>query len=402
MSKKKISAFLSAVLLLASGCSGTDGSEDGLPEDTPYNHQGSLSIMETKQGFYTNVPEFLNYGINIKFIEKSSGKQVYLCAKPECMHDGGEMCTATYKNLYSINSVLYDGAVYTLVIEDINGALSFSIYRSALDGSSLTRVGSAFSANNIKEENYGFRSSESFIIHKGYAYVPYHLSFGGAEGFAGGGLARMNLSDGNSEILYSSESYYEPTPQCLQGSGDYVYYNIFDKGRNEGFYAYCITDGTTERLDIDNERTFIAGERVFVTKSTVWGKIPGEIGVPHDIYIVNKETGVKTVLITSVEGQQRCDSPLPYRDMIIVTLDSGVYVYSETGELVSSVGTLSTEKYGSGCTTLISEDKLYLLEPNYVESGDSLFPVSYSYYSCPVEDILDGDGEWKLEYTYII
>ena len=120
MSKKKISAFLSAVLLWTSGCSGTDGSEDGLPEDTPYNHQGSLSIMETEQGFYTNVPEFLNYGINIKFTEKITHKQVYLCAKPECMHDGGEMCTATYKNLYSINSVLYDGAVYTLVIDTNN------------------------------------------------------------------------------------------------------------------------------------------------------------------------------------------------------------------------------------------------------------------------------------------
>lgn len=399
--KKKIFVLLSAVLLWTSGCSGTGGARDDLPEDTPYNHCDSLSIMETEQGFYTNVPEFLNHGINLKFTEKSSGKQVYLCAKPECMHDGSEMCTATYKNLYSINSVLYDGAVYTLVIEDINGAVSFSIYRSALDGSSITRVGSAFSVNNIKEENYGFRM-ESFIIHKGYAYVPYHLSFGGAEGFAGGGLARMNLADGNSEILYSSESHYAPTPQNLQGSGDYVYYNIFDTGRNGGFYAYCITDGTTERLDIDEKRTFIAGERVFVTKSTVWGKIPGGAGVPHDIQIANKETGVKTVLMNVDEGQKHCDNPLPYRDMIIVTLDRGVYVYSETGELISAVDTLNTEAYGSGCTTLISEDKLYLLEPNYDENWESLFPVSYSYYSCPVENILDGRGEWELEYTYLI
>ena len=401
MKNKIILTFLSAVLLsvTASGCS---GSGDSLPEDTPYNHCEKFSIMETEQGFYTNINGFASNGINLKFTEKGTNKQVYLCAKPECMHDGGEMCTATYKNLYSMNSVLYDGAVYTLVIENINEAVSYGIYRSALDGSAITRVGSAFSVNNVKEENYGFQI-ESFIIHKGYAYVPYHLSFGGSAGFAGGGLARMNLADGNSEIIYSTESYYASTPQNLQSSGDFVYYDIYDtSSRNKGFYAYSITDGTTEKLDLDKERVFIAGERVFVTKSTVWGKISSGAGNPHDIYAVNKETGVKTVLMNVDKGQIHCDSPLPYKDMIIITLDSGVYVYSETGELISAVEALSTEAYGGSCTTLIFGDKLYLVEPNYEDNEASFFPVSYSYYSCPVEDILGGRGEWRSEYVYYV
>lgn len=395
MKNKILTSILSAALLL-SGCSASKA--ENLPEDNPCNHLNNYTIMETENGYYTNShgePGFWN-SISIKFIEKDTGKEVYLCARPECMHDGSEMCTATYKHLKSIGSILYNGAIYTLVMEEINESSGYSIYRSALDGSSITRVGSVVSVNNIKDEECNYRTAgDGFIIHKGYAYVSYHLSFGGTMfGFAGSGLARMNLADGSSEILYSGENYYSEIPCELQGSGDYVYYSIWGERSESGAYAYNIKDGTTEKLDFINTNCgYVAGERVFVTYSYQFMEDYDYTLKPHEICTVNKETGEVTNLVHIEEPAQHCEYALPYKDMIIVTLDSGVYVYSEKGELIAAAEHLSPGNYhksddflGTLCSTAIVGDKLYLYD-----FGD--------FYSCPIDDILAGGGSWKFEYS---
>lgn len=391
MKNKILTSILSAAVLL-SGCSASR--PENLPEDNPCNHIDIYTIMETENGYYTNAhgePDFWN-SISLKFIEKGTGKRVYLCARPECMHDGSEMCTATYKHLESLGSVLYNGAIYTLATENINGAVSCSIYRSALDGSSITRVGSVVSVNNVKDENYSC-SGTDFIIHKGYAYVSYHLSFGGTMfGFAGSGLARMNLADGSSEILYSGENYYSEVPCELQGSGDYVYYSIWGGRSESGVYAYNIEDGATEKLDFINTNCgYVAGERVFVTYSYQFMEDYDYTFKPHEICTVNKETGKVTNLVHIEEPAQHCEYVLPYKDMIIVTLDSGVYVYSENGELIAAAEYLSPENYHKSsslnalCGTAIVGDKLYLYDVG-------------NFYSCPIDDILAGGGSWKHEY----
>lgn len=398
--------------MLLTACS--KAKPENLPEDNPCNHIRSHSIMETENGYYTNLgyrgelrgnSGEINFvaGISLKFIERDTDKEVYLCARPECMHNGGEMCTATYKNLHSLNSVLYGGAIYTLVVEDINESVSYSVYRSALDGSSITRVGSVFSVNNIKNEEYrsGYMSDgNELIIHKGYAYVLYHLSLGDNvySGFAGSGLARMNLSDGSSEILYSGENYYAEYPHNLQGSGDYVYYDI---GRGDRtVYAYNINDGTTEKVDFFTSRyPYIAGERVFVMYSYNLMEDWDYTWTPHDICTVDKETGRVTNLVHIDEPTEHGEAALPYKDTVIVLLDSGVYVYSETGELLAEAESLNLESEALNlseqrvCSAAISEDKLYLYETTAFDDW------KYYFYSCPIEDILAGGGEWKFEYS---
>lgn len=393
MKNKFIMLILSASVLL-SGCSASRS--ENLPEDNPCNHIGKYSIMETENGYYTNLhsePDFWD-SISLRFIERGTDKEVYLCARPECMHDGGEMCTATYRHLESLGSVLYDGAIYTLVTEDINESASFSIYRSALDGSSITRVGSVFSVGNVKGEEYSIMyPSNPFIIHKGYAYVSYHLSFGGNMfGFAGSGLARMNLADGSSEVLYSGENYYSEVPCDLQGSGDRVYYSIWGSSSECGVYAYNINDGTAEKIDFLNTNCgYIAGERVFVTYSYQFMEDYDYTLMPHEICVVNKETGGVTNLVHIEKPAEYCESALPYKDMIIVILDSGVYIYSEEGELLTAAEHLSPENYHKSkdfaalFSAAIVEDKLYLCD-----FGD--------FYSCPIDDILSGGGSWKHEY----
>ena len=114
---------------------------------------------------------------------------------------------------------------------------------------------------------------------------------------------------------------------------------------------------------------------------------------PHEICTVNKETGEITNLFHVEEFAEHCEQALPYKDIIIVTLDSGVYVYNESGELISEAESLSLEDYGQYCGTAISEDKLYLYEVGQFDDW------KYHFYSCPIDDILNGQGEWKYEYS---
>lgn len=120
---------MTAAVLLC-GCGKKDSE---LPSDTPYNH-GEYAIMETEKGYYTNTNGY--NGHMLRYYERDTENQIFLCAKPECLHDGNESCAATYKNLKCINTLLYDGAIYTLAVED-GDVISYSLYKAALDGTSF-------------------------------------------------------------------------------------------------------------------------------------------------------------------------------------------------------------------------------------------------------------------------
>ena len=113
---------------------------------------------------------------------------------------------------------------------------------------------------------------------------------------------------------------------------------------------------------------------------------------PHEICAVNKETGEVTNLVHIEEQAEHCEQAMPYKDMIIVTLDSGVYIYSETGELLAKAESLSLENFSRFsesnilCSTVVVGDKLYIRDMG-------------KFYSCPIEDILAGGGSWKFEYS---
>ncbi len=161
--------ILSALLL----CSCAKGTEE-LPEDNPANRWES-PIMETDKGYFSN----RGY-MYLRYYEKNSDNELFLCARPECMHEGGDGCTATYKGLRVVNTLMYDGSIYIYTVGEEDGTVSFSLYRAAADGSTITKVGDAFTVENSAGEEYEHFSNDYFIIHKGKAYIPYDLSFGGS------------------------------------------------------------------------------------------------------------------------------------------------------------------------------------------------------------------------------
>ena len=248
--KEILAVLLVLGLALLGGCnSGTGSGDKGgitigkskeLPEDTPWNH-GLNAIMETEDGYYSN-----EYGLRsstlkalqcLRYYEKESGNTILLCNKPECTHDGGDTCEATYKNVIPGNTMLYDGSIYLLAAEKNGINVSINLYRAALDGSAIDKVGTVISADNVENQEVAYSPQTaslftlnqsvdySFIIHKGYAYIPYYLRFGsGSKGLKGAGLMRMNLSNGETQELYKVETLVAGMPARVTAAGDFVYF----------------------------------------------------------------------------------------------------------------------------------------------------------------------------------
>ncbi|MBR5178856.1 MAG: hypothetical protein IKW90_08680 [Lachnospiraceae bacterium] len=238
-------------------------------ESDCYNN-GRMTIMETEYGYYFNLgfydmpttgihpnvnTAYSNNSMSLTFHDKESGVNVLLCNKPECVHSGDENCVATYKNILVINTVMYDGSLYIYGTESDEKKTSFNLYRAALDGSSIDKVGTVFEGNkeiaaeNIDPNNPGtvFTSPSSapqyyyFIIHKGYAYLPYFYQIGAAsKGYQGGGLKRMDLKTGAIEDVYTVPMKNSAFPLRLYGSKDKVYMYFEGLGAYYGWQYYDI------------------------------------------------------------------------------------------------------------------------------------------------------------------
>ena len=171
--------------------------DEELPEDNQANH-GTYKVMETELGYYYNLglvnsvqnEKGLTISnrdnlMNMFFFDKETGIAVQLCDKPECHHQQTNDCVATYNKLWVIGQDIYDGYLYTYGEERDDEISRFSLYRTALDGSAIDRVGVVMEAENKSESAYIIKPDltlgdfgDGMIIHKGYAYLPYYLRVG--------------------------------------------------------------------------------------------------------------------------------------------------------------------------------------------------------------------------------
>lgn len=403
---KIISALVTAMLLAAmllAGCGETAAPGQALPEDVPYNH-GVDAIMETEDGWYTNYSR-LNL-LNLHYIDKESGADVYLCSRPECMHDGSDSCTATYNNITVSNTVLYEGVLYFIADENDGETSGISLYKAACDGSSLDKVTDIYKIRSeSKVQNV---SGEYFIIHKGYAYVPFKMQSSGLEGLAGyvdGGLMKINIFTGEREEIFSDdEGYFSPDIHNLKGCGDYVYYDIGGlKPEQRGTFRYNTADGSTSTvIDIKNEYDlydFIS----IVTPDSLYVNRAKDFCLTVEEYDAVTFEYKGTAAVTDQRNLNACT--LFYDDMIFVCGDDRIEVYKDGSMTGSVTYGEDTNDYPNQTYTYvfqnssfkISEGYLYIIDNDF--SHQNIDDVIRKVSRCPIEDILNGTGKFELAYT---
>ncbi len=392
MKFRKLAIFLAAVMTL-SGCSKEDAKTDPskLPSDAPY----CRNIMETDSGYYYNVTRTLS----LRYTEKASGNDIFLCAKPECMHDGNEACTATYNNLIVSEPVLYNGYIYFVGRISTKETTGYSLYKAAPDGSSLDKIADIAEEKKPPQYEPCMGLHINFIIHKGYVYVSYVIGCPSAIDFIQSGLAKVNIQTGETELIFSHDDFVKSSEYSVYaGSGDYVFYNVVESsgsGDAPENYRYNIKTGESERvISEDNSTLTIA---CFDEKTVYYKYFNRENEV-----VILKGYDIETLEPNGIEintGERITRSDiLYYEDKFFFWGDKDIKILSKEGELLGKFSDTPVENYIYSSNDIfdISDNKLYI---SVSLAGDEMCSESSEIYCCNIDDILSGNAKWKKAYT---
>jgi len=407
-------------------------------DDNHANH-GVLAILETDNGYYYNYgysvdeagENYVNNGMIMKHLlryhDKASQETILLCSKPECEHLGDDTCAATYKNLYVINTVLYQEQLFIYGLEKNEEILRLNLYRATLDGSSMDLVGTVFEAENTTGDGFSIQApkllsicDDTFIIHRGYAYLPYYMRLGFAsKGFMGGGLVQMDLRTGKTKTLYEMENMNSYSPINLRGCGDYVYLDFTGTSR------YVISEDRLDHTIGRGKPAFdaITEEKVYTLRN-VYDKETRKSSGPITVSVYDSITGEAIpgenfeTDLTNEEYLRRLRS-FAYEGMLVIATDKRVVFYdiegdnygTKLGEMAISADNENVRwyihYYEKAADVKITNGKVYLIcNPTDYEATEASDVVRqgmhrlYQVYSCPVEDILKGQGAWKKAFEF--
>ncbi len=442
-----ISLLLCSIMILGS-CGKQNGPtpDEKNMDDNPANH-GYHAIMETENGYYYNIgfmghtkaDNYLGNSMEFKhflrYYDKETGETILLCNKPECEHAGSDSCTATYKKMGVINSVMYDNQIYVYAVEHSGTIISMNLYRIALDGSSIDKVGTVLEVENTLGQGVAFMPEQaaspfganhlnSFIIHRGYAYLPYYLRIGKAsKGFMGGGVAQMNLETGETKIIHELEYMKSSYPYNLRAVGNYVYMDLPYTKR------YDISIGTLDYppamaemkpkviLDMVTEERLYSLDSVYDEETDTHSDYLTCFAYDAATGTPIPEENFETDITWDERGLFRMS--FAYEDMLVVAAGNRVIFYGGQGENYGKkLGEIHydyeapkywmAENYGIELSFQINNGKLYKVcnpthKNHYENVPDTELPGtywSYEVYSCPIEEILNGNGQWTKEFVY--
>ncbi|MBE6853011.1 MAG: hypothetical protein E7505_05995 [Ruminococcus sp.] len=398
MKTKKL--FLSLlILILLGGCDIKEVKDDfsKMPGDKPYNRV----VMETENGYYYNVCQ----NLSLRYKEKKTGKDIFLCAKPECMHDGNEKCTATYNFLEISNSILYENNIYFVASIYDDETMGYALFKASTDGASLDKVGDVITIRQPQssDDNISYSSSvNNFIIHKGYAYISYVLGQHSYTGFLGAGMIRMNITSGETESIYSYDDYFSSSyADIMSACGEYVYYRLWgNSSADSGVYRYNTDTHEIEKIQdkqnkIDNEN----GVLDLISEDTLFYTYINE---DDKICITGFDS--KTFEPAGVEintGESIIGGMLFYEDKIFVCGVAKITAFDKKGQKIGSVDKVDIKEidissgavhyYDYGGVFDISDGKLYVNKHDETDTQEI--------YCCKVEDVLKSESVWEKAYT---
>lgn len=421
---------LAGTLALLCGCS----KQKEMPEDNQANH-GPLAIMETENGYYYNFGyavynEEALFGSRVnknllRYSDKETGESILVCNRPECEHNGNDSCTATYKNITIINSIMYNNGIYIYGAEEDGTIIRLNLYHVAPDGSSIDKVGTVFECENTIGEEYIMAipeisfTPESFIIHKGYAYLPYFIRIGMASrGFMGGGLMQMDITTGETKSIYEMEFMTSEFPYNLRACGNLIYIDMQAPHSQRRTMRYIISEGRMEQPDPEIKKTFdVITPNRFYNIAALYNLEAQTTGF---ISVISYDSATGTwideeTFETDLMRDQEISISFPYKDTIVICTDDRVAFYGigeenygeklgeiffESGERIKGMNQepvlefkINNDTLYRICTPIKTEDNKFLpLIPAYY--------MPYEVYSCPVEDILNGTGQWELAFSY--
>ena len=235
------------VMTVLAGCAGKGG-EVKQTGDAPVLvsenlKPGNDTVFATEKGYY-----YYSYTQNgFRYTDRATGKDMYLCNKPECRHDGNEFCVAT-NGKYNIERVgMYSGQIFATAIEVTDTQYRYHLLSLALDGSVLNEHVTYLTLEKMGVIPAKHIDGSQLYIHRNVAMIPLWLvGDDGTETTQYFGTAIINLE--TREVTYLDEEPFSTENEKvtdITAHGDYFYY-CRKEGKKTVLHRYNIKDGTDE------------------------------------------------------------------------------------------------------------------------------------------------------------
>ncbi len=384
MNKRAVLAALAGVMLLC-GCS--EKSHEDFVQSSMSSSVYSSSLMRGDEGYYYNAwtPR---QALSLKYYDTGTGRTIYLCAKPECLHDGSVYCPATSRSYFVSASQYYEDNIYLAVLYYDDEGAQTKLVRAAKDGTELTEI-AGFGRYHLGEGGVFFSRSMTFMaIHRGKAYVPYEIESG--ERTKVFGIEEIDLDTGAHRSLIERETngFF-----CnMTAEGDIVYFqeiiSTFD------CIQHCYNMKTKELRSYP--------EKYITNCTAVNGRLLcTDSSTDYEVLALNPENGE----ISEISGDLSDFKPhrLTFDGQYIYALDEDSDTTSHVdgdvinGAIFTAEGNkLADFSYTAENTGSPNGDMFYF----QAEDGIAYISNFNRLLSCPVEDILAGKYEWTEVLTF--
>ncbi len=255
--------------ILLAGCnqenlsSFTIESEDSLQGNPSYVSMFQLegsNVMRLGNGIYYNIGSGGAF-LNLHYFDLSTKKDVILCNKPECKHDGNEYCAATNANYHPLAFQVYSGSIFATAYCMDQEKLEFKLLRFAPDGSSLSEIATYYSTTsaNIEFVNtfWGVGSTPDrfgynfLLIHRNKAYLPFSFHSENTDDDANVfGLTELDLDTKEMKSVYEEVASEENMPWYeVSARGDFIYY-VTEEPHKRLLHRRSLLDSSDEVLTL--------------------------------------------------------------------------------------------------------------------------------------------------------
>ena len=410
--KKIISTFaLACIAFTLTGCNNTIPMEDCLITNmsTSMYHQ----IMKTENGYYYNNASYFG-DMSLRYHDTTTGNDIYLCAKPECTHNGDKFCTATSEGFGVQYTGLYGSNIYIAATEADGMQVLLKLLKASLDGTELTEICTVIqTTGSDKGIRALYDDTRAMILHRGYAFIPYYLAAHESKIMGRAGLAIVNLSDGSVQYLPEYEQSKTNGYMNITPYGDYIYYLMNSKSE---MHRYNFTTGEDELLPVKENMKETYGNNVSnLTNYTIIDDKVWYIFRNHSMFIYDP-TANTTILVEEFEEKLRTETeeydengevyttsfksyktPKPIYDGKYLYIAEGGFYGSEytNTDMKVHIFTLEGDRLGGFVferSGLNGACQISILDETfYIQTKESTV-------SCSVSDVISGNIEWKEMY----
>lgn len=360
----KILSCFFLLILIASGCSARTNLNPEIPLDEDFEYERDMNIQELTwtgfksvaacpKGIYFTIADYL------MFYDFASGNTVFVCNKPNCLHDKetdqliGQECNAylgnaSYGGLVNIAPLFYqNGKLYMIQavidFETTQIAQHFQLLEIDLDGNNRDVI---FTFDNPVNE---------IILHRGYGYFVTHGKIGKIdltkketfELFEWEGIENIGnlfaieddlyfsaeLANIDSQTYYGALLSYNLNTDKISVISENVGSNVnpigdhrFAFARNGKTYILDSETGNTEYLSEDAGQVFFTNDYLFVYNGI---SSQGNTEESLHLSVYNKETLELLAETTLIPGTKICASAAHGNSLYVYYNDPEDYFSTE-------------------------------------------------------------------------